>query len=178
MRIELDKLEGKSSAFAHTYEAGEIVLDEENARLTEAPQITGRLLRSDREVRLRGTIAARGEVECDCCLKTFDVPIKADFNVTYIPAVDYEEAATAAELREEDLSVSTFDGEAIDIDDLVREQVLLALPPRMLCVEECKGLCAVCGANRNQSECACEPTEIDPRWAALAGLKQEQKNGK
>jgi uncharacterized protein len=177
MRIELDKLEGKSSAFAHTYEAGEIILDEENAHLTEAPQIAGRLTRSGREVRLRGRITARGEVECDRCLKAFDVPVESDFDVTYIPAVDYEDAATAAELREEDLSVSIFDGEAIDIDDLVREQVLLALPPRMLCTEECKGLCPVCGTNKNQSECACAPVEVDPRWAALASLKQEQKNG-
>ena len=178
MRIELDKLEGNRSAFAHTYEAGEIVLDEETARLTEAPQIDGRITRSGQEVRLQGTLTARAEVECDRCLKTVTVPIETDFDVTYIPTVDYERAATAAELQEEDLSVSVFDGEAIDIDDLVREQVLLALPPRMLCGEECKGLCPVCGADRNQSDCACAPTEIDPRWAGLAGLKQEQKNGK
>ena len=178
MRIELDKLEGNKSAFAHTYEAGEIVLDEETARLVEAPQINGRIARSGQEVRLQGTVTARAEVECDRCLKTVAVPIETRFDVTYIPAVDYERAATAAELREEDLSVSVFDGETIDIDDLVREQVHLALPPRMLCGEECKGLCPVCGADRNQSECACAPTEIDPRWAVLAGLKQEQKNDK
>lgn len=177
MRIELDKLEGNKSAFAHTYEAGEIVLDEETARLVEAPQINGRITRSGQEVRLQGTVTARAEVECDRCLKTVAVPIETDFDVTYIPAVDYERAATA-ELQEEDLSVSVFDGEAIDIDDLVREQVLLALPPRMLCGEECRGLCPVCGADRNQSDCACAPKEIDPRWAGLAGLKQEQKNGK
>jgi uncharacterized protein len=179
MRIELDKLEGDGSAFAHTYEAGEIVLDEETARLTEAPQINGRVTRrSESEVRLQGTITARAEVECDRCLKSLTFPVETDFDVTYIPAADYESAATAAELQEEDLSISVFDGETIDIDDLVREQVLLALPPRLLCREECKGLCPVCGADRNQSECACAPTEIDPRWAGLAGLKQEQKNGK
>jgi uncharacterized protein len=178
MRIELDKLEGNRSAFAHTYEAGEIVLDEETARLSEAPQINGRINRSGQEVRLQGTVTARAEVECDRCLKTVDVPIETEFDVTYIPSVDYERAVTA-ELQEEDLSVSVFDGEAIDIDDLVREQVLLALPPRLLCGEQCKGLCPVCGADRNQSECAsCAPTETDPRWAGLAGLKQEQKNGK
>lgn len=177
MRIELDKLEGNRSPFAHTYEAGEIVLDEENARLIEAPQINGQLRRSGKEVRLQGTITARAEVECDRCLKSVAVPIETDFDVTYIPAVDYEEAQTA-ELQEADLSLSVFDGEAIDIDDLVREQVLLALPPRMLCGEQCKGFCPVCGADRNQAECACEATEIDPRWAGLAALKQEQKNGK
>src|SRR5215207_3737703 len=114
MRIELDKLEGKSSAFAHAYQDGEIILDEENARLTEAPQINGRINRSGREVSLRGTITARAEVDCDRCLKSIFVPIEMDFDVNYIPVADYEEAATAAELKEEDLSVSVFDGETID----------------------------------------------------------------
>jgi uncharacterized metal-binding protein YceD (DUF177 family) len=89
MRIELDKLEGKSSAFAHTYEPGEIVLDEENARLTEAPQIQGRLARSGHEVRLQGTITARAEVDCDRCLKALSVPIETEFEVTYVQAADY-----------------------------------------------------------------------------------------
>lgn len=176
MRIELDKLEGKSNVFAHTYEPGEIVLDEENARLTEEPQINGRINRSGQEVRLQGTVTARAEVDCDRCLKSIAVPIETEFDVTYIPAADYERTEVA-ELQEEDLSLSVFDGAAIDLDDLVREQVLLALPPRVLCGEECKGLCPVCGADRNQQECACEPKETDPRWAGLAAFKQETKNG-
>jgi uncharacterized protein len=176
MRIELDKLEGKSSAFAHTYEADEIVLDEENTRLTEAPQINGRLTRSGHEVRLQGTITARAEVDCDRCLKALSVPVLTDFDVTYVPAADYYDAASA-ELQEEDLGLSVFDGEAIDLDELVREQVLLAMPPRMLCAEECRGLCPVCGADKNREECACEVREIDPRWAGLARLKQDGKNG-
>lgn len=176
MRIELDKLEGKSSAFAHTYEAGEIVLDEESARLTEAPQINGRLSRSGHEVRLQGTITARAEVDCDRCLKALSVPVATDFDLTYVPASDYY-SGEAAELQEEDLALSVFDGEAIDLDELVREQVLLAMPPRMLCTEECKGLCPVCGEDRNAQECSCETREIDPRWAGLASLRGDEKNG-
>ncbi|HEV2914071.1 MAG TPA: DUF177 domain-containing protein [Pyrinomonadaceae bacterium] len=177
MRIELDKLEGKSNAFAHTYEPGEIVLDEENARLTEAPQINGRITRSGQEVRLQGTVTARAEVDCDRCLKAVSFPVETEFDVTYVPASEYYSDATA-ELQEEDLSLSVFDGEAIDVDDLVREQVLLAMPPRLLCGEQCKGLCPVCGVDKNATECACQSSEIDPRWAALALLKQEQKDGK
>jgi DUF177 domain-containing protein len=80
-------------------------------------------------------------------------------------------------LQKEDLALSVFDGETIDLDELVREQVLLAMPPRMLCAEECKGLCPVCGEDRNSQECACETKEIDPRWAGLAGLAREEKDG-
>jgi uncharacterized protein len=177
MRIELDKLEGKSSTLAHSYEAGEIVLDEENARLIEAPQINGRITRSGQEVRLQGTITARAEVDCDRCLKSVTIPIETKFDVNYIPAADYY-GNDRAELQEEDLSLSVFDGEVIKVDELVREQVLLAMPPRLLCGEECKGLCPVCGADKNREDCACEAVEIDPRWAGLAHLKQEEKDGK
>jgi uncharacterized protein len=177
MRIELDKLEGKSSAIAHTYEADEIVLEEENARLTEAPQLNGRITRNGHEARLQGTITARAELDCDRCLRAVAVSVETDFDVTYVPAADYY-SETTAELQEEDLSLSVFDGVTIDLDELVREQVLLAMPPRVLCEGECKGLCPICGADKNKQSCTCEAREIDPRWAALAELKQEGKDGK
>jgi uncharacterized protein len=166
MRIELDKLEKTGSTFAHRYEPEEIVLDEEHMRLTEPPSLSGRVSRSGNEVRLRGKINATAEVECDRCLKMVSLPIEAEFDVKYVPNEDYT-PSEAAELQEEDLSVSFFDGETIDVDELVREQVLLSMPARALCGDECKGLCPVCGADRNTSSCDCESQEIDPRWAGL-----------
>jgi uncharacterized protein len=169
MRIELDKLEQTGSTFAHRYEPEEIVLDEEHARLTRPPEVSGRVSRSGNEVRLRGKINASAEVDCDRCLKTVSVPVETEFDVKYVPNEDYT-PSEAAELQEEDLSVSFFDGKTIDVDELVREQVLLNMPSRALCGDECKGLCPVCGADRNTSSCDCESREIDPRWAALKQL--------
>jgi uncharacterized protein len=168
--IELDKLEGTYTRFSHTYEPEELVLDDEQVRLVEPPRITGKLNRSGHEVRLRGTITTRAEVECDRCLKRVIVPVEADFDVTYVPAEDYAETS-AAELQTEDMGVSVYEDEAIDVDDLVREQVLLALPARALCTEDCQGLCAVCGANRNENPCECERAARDPRWNALKEIK-------
>jgi uncharacterized protein len=170
MRIELDKLEKTGNSFAHVYEPEEIVLDEEHARLTEPPDVTGKVTRSGREVRLRGKITARAEVDCDRCLKSVSVHVEAEFDVSYVPEEDYASSAVAAELQEEDLSLSVFDGETIDVDELVREQLLLALPARALCTEECKGLCPVCGADRNANACHCETKEIDPRWEQLKAV--------
>ena len=170
MRIELDKLEGASARFAHTYEPEELVLDDEHARLVEHTQVTGRLKRSGHEVRLEGTIKALAEIDCDRCLTRVSIPVEADFDVTYVPAADYVEGE-AAELHAEDLGLSVYEGEVIDIDELVREQVLLALPTRALCREDCKGLCPVCGANRNEKSCECEPHETDPRWTALKDIR-------
>jgi uncharacterized protein len=168
MRIELDKLEKTGNTFAHSYETDEIILDEDHARLTQPPVVSGSISRTGHEVRLRGKISASAEVDCDRCLKTVNLPIETEFDVKYVPVEDYT-ASEAAELQEEDLSVSFFEGETIDVDELVREQVLLAMPARALCGEECKGLCPVCGADRNADSCNCENHDIDPRWA---GLKQ------
>lgn len=172
MRIELDKLEETGASFAHRYEPEEIVLDEEHARLTKPPEISGRASRKEHEVRLRGKITASAEVDCDRCLKSVAVPIETEFDVKYIPAVDYR-ASEAAELQEEDLSVSFFEGETIDLDDLIREQVLLALPVRALCGDDCEGLCPTCGADRNIDSCDCDSREIDPRWEGLKAVNSE-----
>ena len=170
MRIELDKLEPTGQTFEHAYEPEEIFLDEEHARLTKQPEVSGRIIRKGNEVRLLGKISAGAEVDCDRCLKAVNVPIETEFDVKYVPEKDYTADEAAAELREEDLNVSFFDGKTIDVDELVREQILLALPARALCGEDCKGLCPVCGADKNANRCDCESREIDPRWAALKQL--------
>jgi uncharacterized protein len=173
MRIELDKLEKTGDSFAHRYEPEEIVLDEEHVRLTSPPEVEGRVQRSGHEVRLRGRLNAGAEVDCDRCLKTVAIPVETSFDVAYVPVADYT-ASEAAELQEEDLGLSVFDGETIDVDELVREQLLLALPARALCGEECKGLCPTCGANRNRDSCDCHSAEIDPRWAGLKAVMGDE----
>ena len=75
-----------------------------------------------------------------------------------------------AEVSEEDLDVFPFDGERVDLEPLLREQFVLAVPFAPLCAETCKGLCPQCGIDRNTASCTCEPP-IDPRLAALKGLK-------
>jgi uncharacterized protein len=173
MRIEIDQLESGEKTFAHTYEPEELILDEERARLTEAPQVRGRASRKGNEVRLRGHLTARAEVDCDRCLKTVAVPIEAEFDATYIPASEYALKETA-ELQTDDLLLSVYEGDAVAVDEIVREQILLELPARALCREECQGLCPVCGTDRNTNDCSCEQKETDPRWAALKNLVNGQ----
>jgi len=69
-----------------------------------------------------------------------------------------------------DLDFSVYQNDELDLDELVIEQLELALPVRLLCREECRGLCDQCGTNFNEQQCNCQPP-IDPRWQALADLK-------
>ena len=174
MRIEVEKLNKEGASFAHLYEPEEITLDDEQVRLLESPEIRFHAERNGQNVHLRGTLSAVAEVGCDRCLKQVAVPIETDFDVTYIPLAD-DDAEDATELNEDDLSASVYDNETIDVDELVREQIFLAMPTRILCRDECKGLCPVCGADKNATSCVCESQTVDPRWAALAKFKSDQE---
>lgn len=172
MRIELENLEGGKGNFAHVYQPDELNPVDERIRLTEPAAVKGTVRRSGNEVLVNGHIDARAQVECDRCLQTVEAPVSADFALEYITGSEYE-SSDVAELTEAEMSVSVFDGEAIDVDEIVKEQILLAVPTRMLCREDCKGICPQCGIDKNTGECQCVIDEIDPRWAALKNLKTE-----
>jgi uncharacterized protein len=169
MRIELASLEGGKGAFSHTYAAGELDLDDDRLPLLEAPTVSGGIRQRGRKVKVTGRLIGRAQVECDRCLQPVELPIDSQFTLEYVTAEDYQ-AQQAIELTQEDLDLSVFDGDAIDIDELVKEELLLAIPDHVLCVENCKGICAKCGANKNLRECSCDTHEIDPRWAGLKKL--------
>jgi uncharacterized protein len=73
------------------------------------------------------------------------------------------------DLAEADLD--TYQGKTIDLDPIVREQVLLALPMQVVCREDCRGLCGMCGENLNETACDCESKRVDPRLAVLKDIK-------
>ncbi|MCA1592244.1 MAG: YceD family protein [Acidobacteria bacterium] len=174
MQIEVEKLTAEGESFAHKYAPGELLLDEEDIRLSTEATVVGCATRKRDEVRLRGTIKAGVEVACDRCLSAVAVPVEIEFDASFVPASVQSGAGENLELKPDDLRLDFYEGESLDIDSLVREQILLALPMQFLCREECKGLCPWCRADLNAGEHSCEHREVDPRWAALAELKREQ----
>ncbi len=170
MLIELASLENSAGNFTYSYVPGELVLNDERTKILEPPRIHGRIVLRDREVALTGGLVAVLELECDRCLKAITLPVETEFELKYLTGQEYR-TLNAAELKKDDLTVSVFDGEVIDIDEVVREQLLLSVPTHVLCDQGCKGLCSVCGADRNLVSCNCGPTDIDPRWAALKALR-------
>jgi uncharacterized protein len=87
--------------------------------------------------------------------------------------VEPGDASTAAEVEvsNESLDESVIDAGEIRVADVVREQILLAVPEQIFCKDDCKGLCPKCGSNLNLIDCKCADDDIDPRWAALKNLK-------
>ena len=170
MRIELENLEGQKGDFAHVYQPDELNPVDERVSLTQPATVSGTVRLSGHEVLVEGHVQTRAQVECDRCLKPIELPVNAEFALEYITGADYESSSVAA-LSEEELSVSVFDGQAIDVDEIVKEQVLLAIPARTLCREDCKGICPECGTDLNTGKCNCAVDDVDPRWAALKSLK-------
>ena len=170
VRIELENLEGSKGDFAHVYQPEELNPVDERIRLTAPVNVSGQVRRSGNQVFVEGHVETRAWVECDRCLQPVDVPVSAEFELEYITGSDYESSQAAA-LTEDQMSVAVFDGAALDVDEIVKEQVVLAVPTRMLCRDECKGICPECGIDKNTGECKCVTDDLDPRWAALKNLK-------
>ncbi|MBX3160339.1 MAG: DUF177 domain-containing protein [Deltaproteobacteria bacterium] len=128
-----------------------------------------------------GTFQGELTVACSRCVNPVVIPIDERLRVTFMPRhelpSDEEEEQQAAgedgegaEVTEEDLDLFPYDGDVVDLEPLLREQFVLAVPYAPLCREDCKGLCPQCGIDRNTDTCRCE-APIDPRLAALKGLK-------
>ncbi len=126
MRIELEKLE-ESGKFSRTYEIDQLAFDEYELRLIEPVSVEGRIRRKAEEVELRGKLHTKVAVACGRCLKSVELPIDVEFAERFTPAVSWKDEEQH-ELSEKDLNLAAFDGEAIELDDLVREEIILALP--------------------------------------------------
>lgn len=114
----------------------------------------------------RGDIAFTVELPCARCLK----PQRAEHTVDV--AELFQDPRKRDEDDEEDPGYELVDdNSAIDLSTLIRDAIVMDLPVRVLCREDCQGLCPVCGADRNEDDCGHRPEEEpDPRWAALADL--------
>jgi uncharacterized protein len=124
--------------------------------------------RSGLDVFFRGALHGRVIGTCARCLEEYAFGLDHPFVFVLTPRAA---AAEPARLSPDDMALSYYEGEEIDLTPLVHEQMILALPTRPLCGEACRGLCPRCGANLNAGACGC-PTAAtpDPRLAALHAL--------
>lgn len=107
---------------------------------------------------------------CDRCLKEVELP----FEIRYRQEIDF--AKPEGERTKDLEEMSCISGYDLDVNRLVMEELLVAFPAKVLCREDCKGICSVCGANRNEGACRCECTahdpgeRLDPRMAVIQDI--------
>ncbi len=133
-------------------------------------------------VLLRGSTEVAVHSPCRRCLADVHLRVPVSFTLNLVSraalsegedadGADDEQTERAGSFDLERADEELFDGTTIELDPLVREQVLLALPMHAVCTEDCKGLCSQCGKNLNEGQCGCAVTQVDPRLAVLKNIK-------
>jgi uncharacterized protein len=137
-------------------------------------------------VLVQGHFTAHVAAPCKRCVVDVKLDVPVSFTLNLVPeslvrgddakdkgkdekAGESGETGGSFDLKDSDEEV--FNGKTIDLDPIVREQVLLALPMNAVCREDCKGLCTQCGQNLNEKQCGCETKIVDPRLAPLMNIK-------
>jgi uncharacterized protein len=170
MIVDLGAMQERESTFELRIPPENIDLETENLRLGDEvlAELTVALHHSGANV--SGKISAYAEIDCTRCLEPIPQKLEIDVDASFVCEADFPSEANA-EVAAADLSSDVVVNDTIDLLQLVREQVLLAVPEQVFCSEDCHGLCEQCGSNLNLIDCNCKDSDIDPRWAALQGLK-------
>ena len=114
---------------------------------------------------IEGNIEAKAEMPCSRCLEMTTVFLQAPFKYTFCPPP--QKIKEEMELNLEDLDLEYYEGDIINLEQVVFEQVMLQIPMKPLCSESCRGLCPHCGANLNKTTCNCRDESFDQRLAVL-----------
>src|SRR5712692_7589432 len=123
----------------------------------------------DREaVLVTGTLLVRVPLQCGRCLAPYTVTVSPEVDARFVPGS--QGRGEERELGSDDLETDVYDSGVVYLAGLLETETTLALPMKPLCKDECRGLCPTCGVNRNMSDCRCEVTAADPRWAPLRTL--------
>ncbi len=128
-----------------------------------------------KDLEASGSFSAEGEGECDRCAEPVTVGLEREFRTLFVPASRDTDETGDLELRPGDLDISFYDGGGIEVADIFWEQVALALPTKVLCREECRGVCPQCGADRNRSACNCPGETREGPFDVLKTLRKEKE---
>lgn len=190
MQLDLTRIREAETPFARTFEPGELADSGDPFRLLGPVELVMTVRKDGDLYKLAGQIRGSVELTCSRCLEAFPLPLEVPFDLRYLPQhlnlgaagpADADDDAdeddddgdgVGGEVGGDDLTTAFYRDDRIDLVQLIREQILLALPMKPLHSEACKGLCPNCGANLNETTCDCKSEWIDPRLAPLQNLKR------
>ena len=178
MFLDIKELELHPIEFKEEFQPGVIDLGDE-IRQRSPLNASGRAERVEehhgkhkiiKDIRLRGELSTGLESSCARCLEPVPQVVKREFELLYRP-LGVDAGKDELSVTDAEAEIGYYQGEGLLLEDVLREQVLLALPLKVTCREECKGLCPQCGANLNQEQCSCTAPVEDPRWSALKEIR-------
>ena len=180
MFITVKELELRKVLFDEAFPPGAIDLGQEVEQKTPL-LAAGRveLVREDRggkdiveDIRLVGNFSTSLVLPCSRCLEPVAHAVAEAFDLLYRP-LGADASGKDASIGLAEMEIGYYQGEGILLEDVLKEQVLLALPVKLLCRADCQGLCPHCGSNRNAESCNCASNVSDPRWTALGDIRKK-----
>jgi len=172
MFLSVKEMELRKIRFDETFEPGQIDFSGEHLEQASPLHAAGSaelLANTEGELRIRGRYTVEMAAGCDRCLGHVRFPMDAGFDLFYRPMV-FIAREEEVEIDEGEAEIGFYENGGIELEEILREQVLLGLPMQRVCRDGCKGICPVCGANRNETECHCRRESHDDRWEALRRL--------
>ncbi len=169
MFLSVKEMELRKIRFDETLQPGQMDFAGEDLEQSSPLHAAGsaeRLPHSDGEVRIQGRYTVEMGAQCDRCLGRARFPLDAGFDLFYRP-VSFIARQEEVEIGEDEVEIGFYEGGGLELEDILREQVLLALPMQRVSSEDCKGICPVCGRNRNEVTCVCRILSTNDRWGAL-----------
>ncbi len=124
------------------------------------------------DIRLVGKLSGTFEVSCARCIEPVRQTVACSFDLLYRP-MEGTKGSDEVAISEAETEIGFYSGDSMELEDSVREQVLLAFPVKVVCRKDCKGLCPQCGRNLNQESCDCASKPADVRWSALRDLRDK-----
>ncbi|MBN2243957.1 MAG: DUF177 domain-containing protein [Acidobacteria bacterium] len=173
MFIEIEDLKPEPLRVHHVFQATEIGFSHEDTALAEPVTADFTLEHKGSDLRIKGTVETAIRFRCCRCNKECDRNIAAGFALSYLPQPEWAGDNAEVELKYEDMDVAFYDGIAFDVNLMVLEQIELAIPMKLVCREDCKGLCYRCGADLNEGSCSCTGETADPRLSALLQFRKK-----
>ncbi len=142
----------------------------DGVEFTSLARVSGEVTDNAGYMRLTVNVSLDYRGECARCLQAIDGTLSFDFERT---VVSEDTLSRENDGEDDDYSdeYAVLDDGKLDIDGQLREMLILEFPSKILCDEDCKGLCIKCGHNLNEGDCGCDRAYRDPRWDALRGVK-------
>ncbi len=172
MFIDVNELAIRKSRIRKTYAPGTLDFHSSEFRQVEPLEVRGTAELVDGQIRITGSLHTRLELICARCLDTVQEEVNRDFDLYYRPMATIAKD-DEVHLNDDETEIAFYEGDGLFLADVLAEQVNLALPMKVICRSDCRGLCPHCGVNLNHEDCRCETHAPDPRLAPLARLKQD-----
>jgi uncharacterized protein len=172
MFLDVKELAVRKVLIRKSYAPGSVDYQTSEIKQVEPLEVNATAELLEGNIRVAGAIESKVELVCARCLEPVVEDVQRSFDLFYSP-LPKDVKPEEARLQDDDAEIGFFEGEGLFLADVLREQVLLALPMKVICRGDCRGLCPSCGANLNHEECRCETHTTDPRLASLARLKQD-----